>query len=175
MAPLSFAEPSVASGNDSLKIWFVPKPAGGTTINPLSVAVLEGEGSVAIDVTYSFTQDSGFNPTGSQNMISDPRLGKSQTQSRIGTEDPALTTKYVFANSEDDIARPAFEKGTEGWFVERRGIANDEAATADQLVNLYPVQAGAQIPDPTGTNAVDTITQSWAVTDTVQRFHPLVA
>jgi len=172
MAPLSVAEPSVASGFDSLKIWFVPSAEG---VNPLSIAVLEGDAATAIDVTESFTQDSGFNATAPQNMISDPRLGKSQTFSRIGTEDPALTTKYVAANTTEDVARAAFEKGTKGWFVERRGIDNATQATAAQLVNVYPVQAGAQVPDAIATNAVDTITQSWAITGPVQRFQALTA
>lgn len=172
MAPLSVAEPSVASGFDSLKVWFVPFAAG---VNPLSVAELEGATKTGIDVTQSFTQDSGFNAAATQNMITDPRLGKSQTFSRIGTTDPTLSTKYVAANTAADVARTAFEKGTIGWFVERRGVDNATAATAAQLVNVYPVQAGEQVADAVAANAVDTITQSWAITGPVQRFQPLVA
>ena len=168
---LSVAEPSVASGSDSLKVWFVP---AGSGVNPLSVATLAGE--TAVDVTYSFTQNNGFNATSSQNMIDDPRLSKSVTFSQVGTEQPALTTQYVFANTEDDVARTAFAKGTKGFFVERRGIDNAAEATVGQLVNVYPVQAGAQVPDPVSPSAVDTITQSWAIQSPgVTRFQALVA
>ncbi len=63
--------PASSASDGRHKIAFVPAPTDGSTVNPLSIAVLNAEPTE--NVTYSFTPD-GFAHAVSQATVEDKRL-----------------------------------------------------------------------------------------------------
>lgn len=137
------------------RIVFVPKPNGGTTTDPRSLAVLNA--ATTKDVTYSLTPG-GFRPAVTENSVSDGRFTQRQILSRKGNFSLALELQYVYG-ADDDIAYAALKEDVEGWIVVRESEPNETDWAADQLVDVYPIQAGKQRKDPPAENALKTVTQ----------------
>ncbi|MFJ3381913.1 hypothetical protein ACIPJ2_16060 [Curtobacterium sp. NPDC090217] len=161
--------PASSASDGRHKIAWVPKPTDGSTVNPLSIAVL----ATAIDVTYSFTP-TGFKHDVTQAEAVDKRYTAPQDLSRGGKTSEKLEVQYV--DSQDQGSADAvLTKDAEGWFVRRKYIPNDVAWTKDQLVDVISVQAGVPRQDPPAENQVDTTTQGMFITQPTAYAQKLVA
>jgi len=163
--------PASSASDGRHKIAFVPKPTDGSTINPLSVAVLTAP--TTLDVTYSFTP-TGFKHDVTQAEVVDKRYTAPQDLSRGGKTSEKLEVQYV--DSQDagsaDVGLP---KDAEGWFVRRKRVPNEVAWTKDQLVDVITVQAGVPRPDAPSENSLDTTTQGMFITQPTVYAQKLVA
>lgn len=160
--------PASSASDGRHKIWFVPY---GASTNPLSVATLKATST--LDVTYSFTPG-GFKHDVQQASIPDKRYTMGQDLSKPGKTTETLEVQYV--DSQDaGSADVAFLSGTAGWFVRRKYVSNDVAATTGQVVDLLTVQAGVPRPDAPSENSVDTTTQGMYITQPTQYAQALVA
>lgn len=159
--------PASSQSGGRWKIAFV----SDTTVNPLSVAILNGDDST--NVTYSFTPD-GFNRALTQTTITDPRLTLEQDLSRPGKSTETLAVRYV-ESQDADSANVLLTNGAAGYFVIRRGIANDVAWTVGQKVDVISFEAGIQRPAAPTDNGMDYIDQDMFITDATIRNAVLVA
>jgi len=158
--------PQSSASDGRWKIAYVPKGS-----NPLSVAILNG--ATAKNVTYSFTPD-GFPYATAQAIINDPRLTLLQDLSRLGKTTDSLVLKYV-DSLDATSAAVLFTDGLEGFFVIRRGKANDTAWAVGDIVYVLTFQLGVATFDAPVENGVDTTSQPVAFTDVTKRKVPLVA
>ena len=159
--------PASSQSGGRWKIAFVPADEG---IDPLSVADIIAEGT---NVTYSFTPD-GFNRTLTQTTITDPRLTLEQDLSRPGKATEALAVRYV-ESQDPDSANILLTQGTAGYFVIRRGIANDVEWAVGQKVDVISFEAGIQRPAAPTDNGMDLIDSDMFITDATKRNVTLVA
>lgn len=92
----------------------------------------------------------GFSPTSEQASVQDVRLctrEAAETPGRVSNSIDDVTYVYDPQNLEDpDNAHyAALKSGTKGFLVDRRGLdARTEAIAAGQIVDVYPVEMGAQ-------------------------------
>lgn len=154
--------PASTASDGRHKIAFVPY---GADVNPLSVAALTA--ATTINMTYSFTPD-GFDHGTTQATVEDKRYTLPQDLSRPGKETDTLTNKYV-DSTDPNSAAVLLVKDTAGWFVRRKGIANELPWAKDQTVTVIPFTAGTQREAAPSENGVDLIEQNQFITDTVQR------
>lgn len=158
---MSFDSAPASSASDGRhKVAFVPAPSDGSTVNPLSIAVLNA--TTTINATYSFTPD-GFAHAVAQATVEDKRYTLVQDLSRPGKTTETLEVKYV-DSADPKSAAQVFTQNLTGWFVRRKGVSNDVPWTKDQIVDLLSVQAGVPRPDAPSENGVDTITQGMYIT-----------
>lgn len=154
--------PASTASDGRHKIAFVP---WGVDVNPLSIAVLNAD--TTQNMTYSFTPD-GFDHGTTQATVEDKRYTLPQDLSRPGKETDTLTNKYV-DTTDANSAAVLLPKDTAGWFVRRKGIANELPWAKDQVVTVIPFMAGVQREAAPSENGVDLIEQTQFITDTVQR------
>ncbi|UWD83658.1 hypothetical protein NY057_05280 [Curtobacterium flaccumfaciens] len=154
--------PASTASDGRHKIAFVP---WGENVNPLSVAVLKAE--TTENMTYSFTPD-GFDHVPTQATVEDKRYTLPQDLSRPGKVTDALTNKYVDSTAPKSAA-VLLTQDTLGWFVRRKGIANEIDWAAGQTVTAIPFMAGVQREAAPTENGVDLIEQTQFITDTVLR------
>jgi hypothetical protein len=111
-----------------------------------------------------------------ENTIEDPRLCSVQVFQARGDNSSELEVTYVYntLSEDDDEARIALTEGEDGFFVIRYGVAADDAISAGDVVDVYPVQMGVQRKNTPSRNSVHTITQKPFVTGTI-RFDAVVA
>lgn len=158
--------PASSQSDGRRRIWFVP-----TGSNPLSVAILKA--ATAKDMTYSFTPD-GWARSVAQATVVDKRLTKVRDLSRPGKVTEGLDVKYVESVTPGS-ADVVLVEGIEGFFVERRGIANATDPTVGQLVDVLTILAGIKRPDAPTENGIDTISQGMYLTDSTRQKVALVA
>ncbi len=164
--PLSTAEASVQTAGYRKVLW-LPGTASSN-----SVATLTG-GTVK-DVTYSFT-DSGFDPGGTQNNVTDNRYTLTQVLYQPGTVDyPPFDVTYVWGGA-SAVAKAALADGTAGFFVVRYAVANATTLTIGQLVDIIPVLTGYSFKQPPSQNGLELLKQRMFVTGLVQKDVALVA
>lgn len=154
--------PASTASDGRHKIAFVPWAEGA---NPLSVAVLKAD--TTINMTYSFTPD-GFDHGTTQATVEDKRYTLDADLSRPGKETDTLTNKYV-DSIDPKSAAALLPKDTAGWFVRRKGIANEIDWATGQVVTVIPFTAGTQREAAPTENGVDLIEQTQFITDKVQR------
>lgn len=165
MPPTTDPRPASIASDGRHKITFVPAPTDGSTVNPLSVAVLKA--TTAINMTYSFTPD-GFDHGTTQATVEDKRYTLPQDLSRPGKETDTLTNKYV-DSTDPKSAAVLLPKDTAGWFVRRKGISNEVDWADGQTVTVIPFIAGTQREAAPTENGVDLIEQTQFINDVVQR------
>jgi len=159
---LSYTPRSVGT-DGNLRVHFVPEADDAT-----SAADVAG----GIDVTYYLKT---FTFTSTETSIEDPRLTLAVTLSKPGPTSYTFELQYVFGDETDDLARETFVKGTQGSFVIRWAHDNADAFTAGDIVDIVPVEAGAQRKDTPAANSQFTITQSFGVSGVPQENVALVA
>jgi hypothetical protein len=178
MAAPTFPTGVSARGNDSV-IW-VP-----TLADPAAPTVTELTGASAVNLSCALI---GFSPSVDQGTFTDTRLCSKQTFNRLGQATFSIDTlNYVYnpqtagetpADS-DNIAYDALQPGLTGFFVHRRGLdAQTVDVLADQKVNVYPAELGAQsdVPlDPTADGALIQCQQNVSVIGEVLRDVAIVA
>ena len=140
-----------ADGN--FKVVYVPAIADTTapTLDELNAAG-------ALDISCYLTGD-GWNPTKEQATISDPRMCSRQEFGRPGRKTPGLSITVIDNTNSDNEAdsNEAVEtitEGSEGYFVERVGVAYEEPFAAGQKVSIYPATAGEKQILPPEANSV---------------------
>lgn len=148
-------------------------PGGVADINAITI----GEVASGTDVSCYIT-GAGWQPTGDQAVIPDPRLCTSQDLERAGRKTKSLTIQYVYNLNEptDDEARIDLVEGTAGVLVNvlQKPEDEDEIAIGDWYQG-WPVSLGEQMPMPPETNAVDRLSQKCFVTGAVSSIEQLVA
>jgi hypothetical protein len=167
MALEEVPEGTPSDGNG--KVWFVPALA-----NPAAPTVAELTAVTAIPLTYSITGD-GYAHAVTVNKITANRLTLPNQLQYDGTEVDDLSITYAYNNTEDDIVRLALPKGTRGFIVERWAVPNETEPTADQIVDVLPIQASVSLKNAPVTNQELTRTQALNITGKVHRDVVIVA
>jgi hypothetical protein len=176
--PVTFPTGVSARGNDSV-IW-VP-----TLADPSAPTVTELTSASAVNLSCALI---GFSPSVEQATFTDTRLCSKQTFNRLGSATYSIDTlNYVYnpqavggaSPDPDNVAYDALTAGQNGYFVHRRGLdAQSVDVAADQIVNVYPVELGAQsdVPlDPTAEGALIQCQQNVSVIGEVKRDVKVVA
>ena len=166
--PTEPIQPGKASDGNGL-VLFVP-----TLADPSKPKVSELTGATVKKLTYGLTPD-GFTASATENTVTTGRYTLEQAIELSGTVTDTLSIKYVYTGESTDVVRTTLPFGTTGFIVQRLGYANDAAIAASQLVSVYPISAGRQLPDAPTANSELTITQKLNITGKVERLVPVVA
>jgi hypothetical protein len=160
---------TTADGN--VKIAFVP-----TIADPAAPTATELTAVGVKDLSCYLTSD-GWTPGLDEQVVSDERLCSTQTFEKRGRNSRTLSIKYVENPTEptDNVAYTTLAPGTTGFLVERRGAAYSGAFAADDVVNVWPIEAGEYDPQPPEANSVLKVAQKAFVTGTVQMGKTVVA
>lgn len=145
---------SVVSDGNVLVLW-VP-----TIADPDAPTVAELTAVSALDVSCYFT-DSGWNPNLSEDEATDNRLCSRQNYGKPGRQKIEMPLVYV-SNPDDpaeDEAALTLLVNTTGYFVDRRGVAFEQAIAAGDIVTVFPVTLGAQADSPPTANTPLTVMQ----------------
>lgn len=153
------------STNGTILALFVP-----TIASPAAPTVTELTAGTVVDLSCYITGD-GLSTEVSENSVEDPRLCSKQVFEARGDFSNTLELTYVYntTSAPDDEARIALAPGTAGYIVLRYGLDSDEAIAAADLVDVYPVEMGAQRKNTPARNSVHTISQKPFITGTVHR------
>lgn len=120
-----------ASDGNGLVVW-VP-----TLADPEAPSTTELNAGTKI--TYSLVGD-GFRHTPTENRITVQRYTLKQQLSLPGTRTDELELQYVSGSPADTTLTP----GTNGYLVQRLGVANGTAWANGQIVDVFPVTCGLQ-------------------------------
>lgn len=168
---MSLTLPASVSVEGTRRLVFIP--GGVADVEAITLPEVESGDNVSCYVTGN-----GWQPSGDQAVIQDPRLCSSQDFERPGRKTKSLTIQYTYnlGTPSDDEARLALVEGTEGVFVNvlQKPEDEDDIEVGDWY-EAWPGTLGEQMPMPPETNAIDRITQRVFVTGTVAKFHQIVA
>lgn len=144
--------------------------------NPAAPKLTEINAVSSVDLSCYLTGD-GLNTDTSENTTEDPRLCSKQVFEARGDFTDTLEITYVFnpTSPDDDEARIALPPGTVGFVALRWAVDSEDPFATTDLVDIYPVEAGAQRKNTPARNGVHKITQKLFVTGTVQRDVAVVA
>lgn len=137
------------------RVQFVPAVADMN--NP---TVEECTASGAVDISCYLIKGE-WNLTGEQATGTDERICSEQAGTVLGPTTYSMEqAQYVYDPqaedaAEDNLAYDALKPGTKGFVVDRRGLKSGEDFAADQKVDVYQVECGAQIRMPVSTDAGD--------------------
>lgn len=131
------------------RIQWVPSVAGSVP----TTAELAAGGSK--DLSCWFTGD-GWNPSFSENTITDERLCDVATFEQRGRNQKSLEVKYIVNpkaadQSTNNVAYVTLAEGAAGFFVVRRGVPEATAFAITDIVEVWPVTMGVhqnQAPAP---------------------------
>ncbi|WP_308491024.1 phage tail tube protein [Microbacterium terrisoli] len=155
--------PGSVASDDNLLVLFVPSDGVASKLSP---KVSELTAATVKDITYNLTGD-GFTPGGDQATVTDDRLTLGQTLERPGRETKSLTIKRVYGAS-DDVADAVLTKGVEGSLYIRWAVPYTDDIAADDIFEVWPIQAGSAMKDAPTANGVFTKTQKLFVTGEVE-------
>lgn len=143
--------------------------------DPTAIADVELDRGLDVSLYLVHGAD-GFNGTIPQDSVPDNRQGTSQSRSKPGRKNPALSIRYVFNDEtpSENEAKLELVEGAKGAFVQLFQVPEDyDASTdggyADFTYRYWPVQLGAQDELPEEVNAVDRINQGTFVTGQIVR------
>jgi hypothetical protein len=156
----SFTGPSAVDQSGNLTVWWVP-----TIADVDAPTAIEIGDTSAYRVTYSFISG-GWTLTGTQEKSPDDRLTSPQSFETLGKSMASLALAYVDSQAEGSAAAVLVENA-EGFFVERRNVAQTEVVTAGDLVRVIPVTLGKQIAGPVDGTGKFSYAQETAVTGVV--------
>lgn len=125
----------------------------------------------------------GFAPNAEQGTSEDVRLASVQTFESPGRVKPTIDdVTYVYdpqaVDQADNIHYDTLKPGVTGFLVDRRGIPATTAPAVGQLVDVYPIQCGAQrrvAVDPSAEGGKFEIIQKFFITGTVEYDVALIA
>lgn len=127
----------------NIRIQWVPAIADPTA--PKLSTEVNATGSV--DMSCYMT---AWNEAGSQVVIPDVRVCSTQDFETPGKETRTLDTEYIenpgTTNVAVNKAYTTLTKNTTGFFVVRRGVLYTVALAVGDLVDVWPVKTGLQIP-----------------------------
>lgn len=154
-----------AQGNAAL--WFLPAISNLTTGPTVAEFTAGVNLSCAID---------GFAPTSDQTTTTDLRYCSTQTYEQPGRVTVSIDAiSYVYdpqapTNATTYKHYNTLKQGTKGYLVNRLGVGVNTAIAAAQVVDVYPVVAGAQgrqAIDPSAEGSKIKVTQKFFVTGQV--------
>lgn len=129
-----------AKGNGA--VWFLP------AIADVAAGPRVSEFAAGINLSCAI---SGFAPTSEQGVVNRTRYCSRGTFEIPGTvTNTGPTLEYVYdpqdPESEEYEWFATLAQGTPGFLVNRLGIDFEDVVAAGQYVNIYPTQAGVQVP-----------------------------
>lgn len=138
--------------------------------------VAELTAGTVIDLTCYLTGD-GLSTETTENNVEDPRLCSKQVYEQRGDFSNTMELTYVFnpGSAADDEARLGLPPGTRGYIALRWATDHETAIAANQEVDVYPVEMGAQRKQTPGRNSVHRIMQKPFVTGEVARDVAVIA
>lgn len=163
--------PASIPTNGTTSAWFVEALA-----DPGEPTVAEMTDPTTVELSCYLTGD-GLNPDTAENTIEDPRLCERQTFEQPGDYTRSLELTYVFnpKSAPDNEAQLALAQGTTGFVVVRWADDSDEAPAAADIVDVYPITAGAQRKQQPTRNTVHKIMQKLFVTGAMRENVVIVA
>jgi hypothetical protein len=153
--------PTAVSTDGNIRIFFVST----LTLSGPTVAQL----TAGTELTYYLTPD-GFQPQVDEQIITDDRMGDTQTFENQGRHTFSIQQiRYVTnpASPTNDVVATTLVNGTAGYIVTRPGVDADTAWVAAQLIDIYPIRVGRQTVEPPEANSVFHIRQRAFVTGPV--------
>lgn len=166
-----------AEGN--VKVAFVPAIA-----DTASPKLTELDAAESVDLSCYITAGQ-FQPTAEQNTGDDRRLCSKETFQVLGRVTRGFEdVTYIYdpqgvAGAEGNAAYEALKQGTTGFLVARYGLdAQDSDFAVGQVVDIYPVECGAQrktAPPENDEFAKLTVTQRFGVTGPMSEDAAIVA
>lgn len=151
-------------------IWI---PGGPANIDAITLTEINAGENISCYLTGD-----GWNATGEQAVISDPRLCSSEDNELPGRKSKTLSLRYVYnLNSPtDDEARLALVEGSDGVLVNvLQKPEEDDVFEVGDWYEAWPVRAGEPMVLPSEANAVDRIEQRMFKRGRVAKFKQLVA
>lgn len=148
-------QPASVFSDGMVRVDWVPVLA-----DPENPALSELQALANLEMSCYFT-DAGWAPNTAEDQAPDPRLCSTETYTGPGRHTTTIPTVYV-TNPDDptnDEAAVTLVDRSTGYYVERRGVAYDQAWAAGDMVNVYPVKLGVQNETPPTANTPLTITQ----------------
>lgn len=158
-------QPVSVQADGNLKVLFVP-----TIADTEAPTVGELTAGTVIDLSCYLTGD-GFTPNTDEQTVTDERICTRQTFEQPGRYQDQLDLAYVYniLSAGDDAARIALTQLRVGNIVARWGQDFEDAVTAGDIVDVYPVKLGVQKKQPPVANSVLRIAQKPFVIGKVQR------
>lgn len=156
-------KPGSVASDGNLVVLFVPKDG---VANKLAPTVTELSAATVKDITYALTA-SGWNPTRSQDTVTDDRLTAPDVYEQPGRSTNQLSVQYV-AGAADDTASTTLEQGTEGSFYVRYAVPYETDFAEDDEWEVWPVVMGVPAWDAPTANGKWTKTQKPFVTGPVE-------
>jgi hypothetical protein len=141
---------SVVSDGNILTLWV---PNGGIA-DPDNPTVAELTAGTVLDMTGYFT-DTGWNPNVSEDEATDNRLNSRDNYGKPGRR----KVQMPLAEPTEDEAALTLEPGSLGYFVDRRGVPDDQDVAAGDIVTVFPVTLGVQSDSQLTANTPQTIMQ----------------
>jgi hypothetical protein len=153
-------QPASVTSDGMDKVVWVP-----TLADPANPALSELTAGSVKDLS-SYLTDSGWTPGTNEETVNDPRLCSRQVFARAGRFSDTLQLTYVYNILEptEDVARVTLVHLTEGYIVARWGDDYEASFAADDVVDVYPVQAGVQVKMPPTANTPLMIQQTMHIT-----------
>lgn len=123
------------------------------------------------DLSCWFTGD-GWNPSFSENTITDDRLCDVATYEQRGRNQKSLEVKYIVNpkaadQASNNVAYVTLAEGTAGFLVVRRGVAEATALAIADIVEVWPIVMGVHQNQPPAPDTVYTAVQKAFVTGAV--------
>ena len=123
-----------------LKIQWVP-----VIVDPTAPKLTEINATGSVDMSCYFTT---WTETGTQATVPDDRICSRQVFEQPGKETRTLSVMYIENPTAPtlNLAATTLAKNTTGFFVERRGVPFENAFAIGDLVDVWPVKTGLQVP-----------------------------
>lgn len=137
----------------NLRVVWVPTIADTT-----APTLTELNAVTAVDLSCYLTAD-GWNPTKEQATITDSRVCSTQEFGAPGRKTPALSVTVIdntnsSLETEYNKAVETLIEGARGYFVERSGVAYENAFATGEKVSIYPAVSGEKQLQPPEANTV---------------------
>ena len=156
-------KPGSVANDGNLVVLFVPT-AG--VVNKLAPTITELAAATVKDITYALTA-SGWNPSRSQDTVTDDRLTSPDVYEQPGRSTNQLSIQYV-AGAADDTASATLAQGTVGSFYVRYAAPYTADFAVDDEWEVWPVVMGVPVWDAPTANGKWRKTQKPVVTGPVE-------
>ncbi|MEU0081365.1 hypothetical protein ABZY58_25985 [Micromonospora tulbaghiae] len=144
--------------------------------NPAAPKLTELNAVTSLALEGYITGD-GWQPSGEQATVTDTRIATTQDFEKPGRKSKSLTVVYVHnpADADNNEAYLTLAEGVKGFIVPRYGVPTAQAWAVDDIVDVWPIEAGEPMKNWNGANSVHTVTQRLFVTNVVQMDVAVVA
>ena len=167
--------PPAIDAEGAVKVFFVPALA-----DPAHPTLAELSGAGSLEISCYLTKD-GFGISADDDKSTDERLCTKEVYEVLGRAKWQIENLvYIWdpqgsAASVSNKAYAAMKRGTQGYLVVRWGKDVELALAVADIVDVFPVTLGTQIPQKPEANSKLKVEQSVIVSGKVQRDKALVA